>query len=241
MRRSRTSPLVVLTLILLPQMAGAAIVQYDDRAAWEAAAGGPPDFTEDFEGFAADVDFRPEPTTVAIAMGTIGQVGLDLSFRNKVDVPPFDHSDNNGTSHASCFTNFPEVVFPGTNVEIVFTENVSAWGAELTEAREGEFVSVDAVEAGTGTVLGSVEVSDNGTVFLGFVADAGEEIGSVFIRSTNFNPGGFGEGFGMDDIVVVNAAPDVPLVEIPTMTQVGLVLFVVLLIGASLLVLRRRA
>lgn len=232
--KTTTSALVLVSILaFLPAVADGAIVQYDDRAAWLAAIGGTPDIEEDFQGFTVDTSFRTAP--LAISMGTIAQVGLDQLFRNEVDVAPFQFSDNNGTTHASCFVNFPDAG-PGseTNVEITFSAPVSAWGADFNGILGGELLAVD-VNGTEQTVLGTL-LPTAGDTFLGFVATAGEEVDLVIYRSQNQNPGGGGEGFGSDNYAANFAAPDEP--AIPTMGSLGLVILVALLAGIGVAVLR---
>lgn len=228
--------------LAMPAAAEAAIDTYYDRSTWLTDIGGTPDLEEDFSGFAADTDFRPEPTTVTVAMGTIGQIGTDEAFRNLVEVPPFLFTDNNGTNHASCFTNSPEGANPGTMVEIVFDSPVSAWGADFYGTIGGELLSIDIIEDGSGSVLGTIAPPGVQDSFMGFIADAGEQIGSVILRSTNTDPGGLGEGFGMDDLATAAlGGPGVPVQEIPTLAPVGLAALVLALLAAAFLALRRRS
>jgi uncharacterized repeat protein (TIGR01451 family) len=199
--RSTRAIVVVLALgFLVPALAQGAIVQYNDRAAWLAAIGGTPDAQEDFQGFAVDTLFRAAPVTIAI--GTIGQAGLDQAFRNQVDAPPFEFTDNNGTTHASCFVNFPDAgAGSETNVEIVFSQPVTAWGGDFNGVLGGELLAVD-VDGSQEVILGTLLPAAQDT-FLGFVADAGEQIDLVIFRSQNQNPGGGGEGFGADNFAVL--------------------------------------
>jgi uncharacterized repeat protein (TIGR01451 family) len=195
---------MVLIGALAPAVADGAIVQYDDRATWLAAIGGTPDVEEDFQGFTVDTPFRTSPLT--ISMGTMAQVGLDQAFRNEVDAPPFQFTDNNGTTHASCFVNFADAG-PGseTNVELTFTSPVSAWGADFNGVLGGELLAVD-VDGTEQTILGTLLPTANDT-FLGFVATAGEQIDKVIFRSQNQNVGGGGEGFGSDNYAAVFGQP----------------------------------
>ena len=230
---------VVACGLIVPAAAHAAIVQYDDGAAWLAAAGGTTDLDEDFEGFAADTLFRLAP--VNISMGTLAQVGVDLEFRNLVETPPFEFTDNNGTNHASCFVNYPEGgTGTETNVELVFNDPVMAWGAEFTGVLGGEFLAID-VNGAEQTIIGTLLPAANDT-FLGFVADAGEEIDMVIFRSQNDNPGGAGEGFGADNFGAVLAAaqPPPPEPAIPTLGTLGLMVLIGLLAGIGIILLRSR-
>jgi len=204
MKRVALVLVMFLTGMLLSALAQGAIVQYDDRATWLAAIGGTPDVEEDFQGFTVDTLFRTAP--VAISMGTIAQVGLDQDFRNLVDVAPFEYTDNNGTTHASCFVNYPDSgAGSETNVEITFSSPVSAWGADFNGILGGELLAID-VDGTTEAIIGTL-IPTAGDTFLGFIADAGEQIDKVIYRSQNQNTGGAGEGFGSDNFAAMYGAP----------------------------------
>jgi uncharacterized repeat protein (TIGR01451 family) len=192
---------LTLSLILVSALP-AAVTTFTDRATWLAAAGGTETATEDFSGFVVDTPFNPDGVTVATAIGTVGMVGFDQAFRNFVDVAPFEFGDNNGTTHAACFTNFEEVGTPATSIEIVFNQPAVAGGADFEGAAGSEILAVDFIELGTGTILATVTAVNN-TTFMGFVADAGEQIGTMLVRSANLIAGGAGRGFGMDNISLV--------------------------------------
>ena len=172
--------------------AAAAPTPFDDRPTWLTAIGGAPDATEDFEGFVADTEFRTQ--TVALAVGTIEQIGTDENFRNLVEVPPLQFTDNNGTSHASCFTNAAEPPGNplGTTVELTFSSPVSAWGADFTGVLGGEFLAV-ALDA-DGSIIGTLTPTSQDQ-FLGFAAGPGESVTKVILSSQNITPGGGGRGF----------------------------------------------
>lgn len=207
--------------IVFAGQAGAAIDTYTDRTAWEATLpGGTPQIVENFEGFTQDTEFRSGP--LSIAVGSIAQVGVDTGFRNEVDVAPFQFTDNNGTTHASCFVNFPEGGNAGTNVEISFDQPVSSWGADFEGVLGGEFLVV-AIDA-NGSELGTISPPSNTGVFMGFTATAGEQVTKVILRSQTLNPGGAGEGFGMDNIGIARDFGEPTAV--PTMHPIGLMILV---------------
>src|SRR5678816_4457297 len=105
--------------LMLVQSASAGLVIFFDQAAWLAAAG-QISFTENFETFAVDTQFRT--ATVQAHGFTLRQILLNRNFRNVIDVPPLEFFDNNGTRSASLFTEFGE--FPsqplGTQVRLAF-------------------------------------------------------------------------------------------------------------------------
>jgi hypothetical protein len=244
-----------IVLLSMATVASAAIVQYDNRGAWEGAAG-TVDLSEDFEGFNVDTSFA---SPLAIGAGSIAQELVDAGFRNFVDVPPFMFGDNNGTRHASSFVNhieaspgmstapMDEETAPpsaelqtfGTNVRITFTNPVSAFGTDLTGVLGGEFLAIDVMGAGD-VVLGTLLPQNNDT-FLGFVADGGESVTSVVCRSQNLNPGAGGEGFGMDNIDAVSGGGGGDGGgAVPATSGIALVLLVLAIATTSMLVMRRR-
>src|SRR5688500_18238474 len=117
MKRQFLAGLLAFIAICAAAPAQAVIIFFTSEAAWSVAAGSPT-FDEDFEGFAADTSFRFAP--VALDGMTIQQEGTNFDFRNFVDVPPLQFTDNNGTSHASIFVNHAEGSDPGTQVRITF-------------------------------------------------------------------------------------------------------------------------
>ena len=247
---------VGVVLVSLATVASAAIVQYDDRSAWEGDAG-TVDLSEDFEGFNVDTGFQ---TPLAIGVGSIDEeIGVD-AFRNFVDVPPFMFTDNNGTKHASSFVNFVEAspsishapgdeetpeptgelqTF-GTTVRITFSSSVSAFGADFSGVLGGELLAIDVIGVGD-VVLGTLLPANNNT-FLGFVADGGESVESVLFRSQNLSSGGGGEGFGMDNFDAVSGGGGGDGGgAVPATSGIALVLLVLAIATTSLFVMRRRA
>jgi hypothetical protein len=250
--------LVSILALMVASAVPAAIVQHDTLASWETAVGGPGNLSEDFESFVVDTDFRAAP--VDLSLGTIVQDGFDAAFRNFIETPPFQFTDNGGTNHASCFVNafeaspsywppagtvdvdtppdaqMPATFLPATNVRVTFTGPVTAWGAQMYGVLGGELLAVDVLGPGD-VVLGTLLPSSN-TTFLGFTASAGEVVTGVFLRSQNVNPGSGGEGFGMDDMVGASGGGGVPAT---TTTGLVITVFLVLTISAVVLLRRRRS
>jgi hypothetical protein len=166
----------------------AALSWFTDRAAWEAAAG-TPTFTEDFSGFSSDLLFQTAP--VALNGMTIVQQGVD-DFRNLVDVAPLEFADNNGTAHASMYTNSGAIT-----AQIAFNALTSAFGGQTWEAASGEGARV--VVLSGSDVLGSVNLTDAGGAFFGFVVTGGSAT-SIRFESVTDAPGSAGEGFGLDNL-----------------------------------------
>lgn len=186
--------LTVASLLLGVQAAQAGVVWFTDRSAWAAAAGAA-SFSEDFSGFASDTSF----TTSAVALngGSIQQVGSD-NFRNFIDAPTLSFSDNNGTAHASAYTNFGAVT-----ISLSFDALNGAFGFESWDAASGEGTQLDIFSGGS--LLDSHALGGGNGAFLGYVLTGGSTATSVsFASRTNLFSGG--EGFGLDNLVGVNAA-----------------------------------
>ena len=175
---------------------------FGDRAAWEAAANGP-QVVEDLSGFAVDTEFRSVPRALAGGM-TVSQLGVNLpQYRNFIDVPEFLNDDGNGTEFLSCFVDSKERLNPGIKVKIAFDPPVHAFGFETSYANEVEGV---VVEAYSGTqLLGEATLTNDPDAFAGFVAGS-LRITSVIFRPRVLFPSSIGEGFGLDNLRVVEAA-----------------------------------
>lgn len=188
--------------LVLGATAVAAVQTFSDRATWLAAVG-PLSATEDFSGFVVDTQFRTQVVGLAGGM-SITQTGPNTTaFRNLIDVLPLAQTDNNGTPHASCYTNADDSPGVPTGILINFATNARAWGGETWGARSGEFMAMDILGIG-GVVLATIEPSNNNGQFSGFWGDAGEQFTGVRFRSINTTVGSGGEGFGMDNLAIVN-------------------------------------
>jgi hypothetical protein len=82
---------MIAATISVPSQSLAAVSIYTDRATWETAAGGTPDFVADFSSFTEDTDFKPAP--VDVGPFTLVQIPLASGTElNKIDVAPFESS-----------------------------------------------------------------------------------------------------------------------------------------------------
>ena len=211
---------MVVFAMVTPPFAGAAIMQFNDRMAWQAAVPGGGNLTEDFSAFTSDVIFRPGRITTgsaagasgpdasrvrtffnlnhaAFSMGTLVALGYDWNYLNLIDTPPLAFCGNN--SLAQLFLNATEASRPGTFVRIDYTNPLSAWGADFYFARDSEHLAIDVLGAGD-VVLGTIIVAAN-TSFLGFVATAGEEVHALLLRTELVIAGPTGEALCMDDLL----------------------------------------
>jgi hypothetical protein len=198
------------------------ITSFTSRTNWNTAVSGSSTFLEDFESFTADTPFRITP--VDVGEFTLLQVGANPNFRNLIEVPPFQFDDNNGTKHASMFTNFG-----ATTVDMTFDTPVFAWGADFFGADEttGERLNLDLV-LDMGGVFVTIPVTTNNG-FFGFVTNPAEQIRQLTFVSRTNNPGTGGEGFGLDNV----AGAQSQAVPEPT-SMLGVLVFAALGTGSVL-------
>jgi len=168
----------------------ASVITYTSRVGWETAVSGSSIFNEDFESFLVDTEFRT--VTVDVGHFTLRQIGTGLSFRNLIEAPPFEYEDNNGTKHASMFTEFDSPI----KVEMAFHHPIFAWGANFYDASENEKLNLDLV-LDMGGVITTIPVPVN-TGFFGFVTSPQENVGKLIFKSRTSLTAG--EGFGLDNI-----------------------------------------
>lgn len=198
-------------MVILPSTrADAATITFTSFGDWQAAAGSP-SWTVDFSAFGADTSFQTVP--VDAGPFSIEQQGID-NFRNTVEVPPFQFSDNNGTNHASTYTDFGN-----TTVLVSFDAPISGWGANFYNIGSGSEGLGEGLTLDLGA-LGLLNVP-TGTGFFGFFFTGGEQISSLTFQSRTNIPGSEGEGFGLDDVVGVNAVNSTPVPEPATMLLLG--------------------
>jgi len=211
----RTSVVALSAILVAAATANAVPTTFASRAAWELALGGSPAYTVDFSSFVVDTSFQ----VAAVDAGpfSLQQAGPTV-FRNVVDVTPFMFADNNGTAHASMYTNAGE-----TTVNLSLDSPLTAWGADFYAAGTGEGLTL-ALFRPDSTLIGLLDVPGGASVFFGFTLDPGDTLGSIVFQSTTAQAGSAGEGFGLDN--VSGAA-------VPEPSTIALV-------GAGLLALGRR-
>jgi hypothetical protein len=169
---------------------------YTSRASWTAAAG-PPSATEDFSSFGADTSFEQSP--VQLAIGSIQVSTGPAGFRNLIEVAPFQYNDNNGTSHASVFTEYD---LP-TEVRITLIAPASAVGFDVFDAFGGGGEGLHVVWYSGTSALGSCDVLAAGPQFVGVLSS--QPIDSILLQSQASMAAG--EGFGLDDIALAGGTP----------------------------------
>jgi hypothetical protein len=195
-RRHATSfalvaPMIAAT-ISVPSQSLAAVSIYTDRATWETAAGGTPDFVADFSSFTEDTDFKP--AQVDVGPFTLVQIPLASGNElNKIDVAPFESSgffSPSGTTYALMRVTDA----PPTTVSLTFDQPVISWGADFL------FIFVQGTILDLESTSGTVSITPTESGFFGFVSS--EPVSEILFRSA-LQPGP-GENFGMDDAAGFN-------------------------------------
>ena len=173
--------------------ADAGVVTYTNRAAWNAAIGGGPDWLVDFQGYRTDLSFDSSPIDVG-PFSLFGNNGALYAGHNQIDVPPFafgSQTDTNGTTHAVLWVEGDG----GDKVDLVLDTPVMAWGADFGGANTGEGVTLVLVSGAVETV--DVSIQDG---FFGFVTSPTDAIAKIVFKATTANGSTSGEGFGIDDV-----------------------------------------
>lgn len=178
-------PIFLLGLILTFS-ASSQITEYDNLTDWLANAS-PVCFTEDLEGFTADVDFST--TSISLNGFTITHSGTS-PFRNLVEVPPFQFTDNNGTNHLSLHVD----ANAGEEIIITFDQPICGFYSEYTAAATGG-VLMEVYNDNMG-MIGSFTHNQN-SINRGITTPINMPITSIVMSS-----GGTGEGFSLDDIQI---------------------------------------
>jgi len=200
-----------------PNSARAAVQFFNDRATWQAAAGGAT-FTEDFSSFAADTPFHSVP--VSLSGMTISREGPEAGVSNFIDVPPLVFSGGSGTAQGELFTNFNEGINVGTQVRIAFAQPNVAFGFDAWAASDFEDAILEVYDATA--VVGSQALPGGAGPFLGYVLSGGDAATSVRFVSATLIVGTTGEGFAIDNLAGV-AVPEPPTVALSSLAGVGAV------------------
>ncbi len=193
--------LAALSAFVLAPTTAAQTTAFNDHAQWSAAAGAT-SASEDFESFVSDASFEGASVATAVGLLTVSSGGL--SFRNFVDVAPFALTDNGGTTHASCFTNFDEP----TELRITFAQPTRAFGGVVYQGAEYEGVELAAFSGAI--LLGTCAAGMNGARFVGLVS-ASTPMTHVLLRSVLWMQGSGGEGFGFDDLELASGCQAPPV------------------------------
>lgn len=183
-----------------PLSARAAVIAFDDRTAWLAAAG-PLSATEDFQSFAVDTPFRNNSFVLLSGGMSIGEIGpASQSNENFIDVSPFSFGSVNSTPDAAIGVDSTGTPANDTQVELRFSTPATGWGADFVGAAGGDIAALDIIST-TNNTLATISVTQNNQ-FLGFTTTAGEKIGKLLFHGLITGGPGVREGFLIDDVGV---------------------------------------
>ena len=194
----------------------ATIQTFTMRTPWQNAVQGAPQFTETFGSITQDTYFQE--ASLSLTEFSLQQVGSDPifgDFRNFIDVPPLEFSDNDGNTNAALYTKY------GINtVSLTFTSPVYAWGADFFGAETGELESL-VLMSGSSTI-GTVPVTVNNG-FFGFVVNPKQNITSITFESRLQNPDPLvGQGFSLENVSgAYNGTPISPTPEPSSLILLG--------------------
>ncbi|NRB71444.1 MAG: hypothetical protein HRU51_05960 [Xanthomonadales bacterium] len=196
-----------LLFLTTPLTTMAAVKEYQNRDAFQAAAG----FTtqEDFNSVRVNTDFFPDPVTLPSGLTLVADGGdnfIDATIRD-------DESDVNGTTNVFFFTGQQDME---TNARILLPEPVSAFGAQFVALQDTGEQTRFQLRLGDVVVatLAPPSRPPNGSGgfsnrFYGCVAGAGEAFDSIWlVRVEN-------DVFGMDDVEFSGKPPPVPVLPAP--------------------------
>jgi hypothetical protein len=195
---------IALVWCCAPQFARATLTTFTSRSDWQTAvtaAGLSIQYNEGFDSF------RMAPVNVN-GHFTLSQAGTDQVFRNLIDVPPFDFTDNNGTKHASLYTNFGTAT-TGTFVNMTFSTPIGAWGGDFSQDTLLELLNMN-VNSVASAIINTYQFPDTAgaTFFFGFVGQPADAVGSLTFLSRTNVAGSSGEGFGLDNVTTAAAVPE---------------------------------
>jgi hypothetical protein len=178
-----------------------------NRSQWVSLAGRV-DLADNFESVPNDAEFRSG--WVELRGGwSVKQVGVTtlMNFRNLIDTPPFDFVDHGGTTHLSCWTDYPEIGETGITIAFDYERPLQGWGAEFWGAASGEKLDIEFLDA-QGLPIALMGATKNSSLdheFIGFIAPSGTEIRWVRFKSRLRRMGTGGEGFGVDSMLAIYA------------------------------------
>ncbi len=170
----------------------AAVTTYSDRATWESAIGGNPDYLVDFNDVSVDTSFLNTPYDAGPFSIVANMIGEDY-----IDTEPYHPGfsiDNTPHIHAS--------IGPATSGEVVdmaFDSPIIAWAADFSELDYGGVNLILHTVTGT-TTLPTIPDASTFFAFVTTTTDAVQRI-------TFFADGSNGEDFGMDNIGIVIPEP----------------------------------
>jgi hypothetical protein len=171
------------------------VTTFTSLQSWQAAVANSWVFSPSLGSFTKDTYFQSTP--VVLGPFSLQQNGADPTFglfRNFIDVPPLQFSDNSGVTNAAMYTKSGV-----TTVQLIFNSGAFAWGANFYGAQSGELLNLVLIGSG-GAVIGTVPVTVN-TGFFGVVVSRSAGLKQITFESEIDNPdSSVGEGFSLENV-----------------------------------------
>lgn len=192
----------ILLFAVLETTASADILTFNDRTAWESAAGSIL-FEEDFEGFAQDVDFSFGTTTLPN--------GFSVSHSGPSDV---ENLIDANSIVSDLFSNAISawVEFDGFDIVTLDLDNdVSAFGFETS----GAAISEETIETffdSNNLEIANFNLGNGNNEFVGVTASGGTTVSRVVFTAEFSNSGG--EVFRIDNVVAATQIPEPGLTSV---------------------------
>lgn len=185
-------------------VAHAGVAPTKDRAAWEAALGGPPSFIVDFNTYVTDRSLDPPLDVGPCVLQHNG--GLQGDGRSKVDADPFQFGSSiDGTTGVEVFVNGSQLT-----VDLWFPQPIWAFGADWQFAgNSGNPLRIAGYDP-NGILLFSFSLNEpTRTVFFGFTSDPPEQVAQIRLSNA------INDGLRIDNVggavVQVGPTPTDPL------------------------------
>lgn len=201
--------LALCLLLFTMTSAQAALIIYNDRMAWQAAAGGAPDLNEDLNSVTTDTQYNQTPQTVGFVTFSIDATA-DNSWLIDADPAFFGTIP---TVDGTTFATFLEVQYYGFGQNVISFPSISAFGFDYSGAgysgqNNGDFIT----SLGDMFTINALPAGDVG--FIGLLYNEGESFTSI---------GGVGNG-SFDSVFAMgidNFQAYLPSVNPPPSTSVS--------------------